>query len=642
MNSNAMKHTVVIAALEFTSPRLKSSLLNDKEFEEQWGLPTIAGVTLGNDGPSFQRARLYGGIREAIRVPGKEVRIGDDNGATWRLTFRSMGEGTSFTLENGEKRFSIADHSGLAEDRSVREAWFLRIAREVNLDEADLREWVTRIASGPLTDEEFTELSSKFEVTPVANYRNLQSAMSRGSVNLATLVPSERRYYELLVGPLGSALDTVSYIEGGATPLIERLDEWNPTLGFLFSLLMCSKGLVSENIRTNKQGSEQLLRTYEWLANRGDPISQMGAVEVALRNIAKHRELEPFVKRMIEGFIADDPERDGGCFSLLSTMIMVVASELGRRHILEDVPPFYRKQAAIAQASLILRAMGEVKADPVPIVEWSRTRGIGHSFFLQGLVDLRAEPRWLPEFVSPFQLRAEFIGRVTNSVERCGGEIQSESLRDLVIGERSRLATSVAGPFRMFPGPLEGEVVPELPSIPEDVLKEVEIDLEAERLEPNSFAGLVNMALLFKMPASHAGLAAKALRRVKYSIENADDEHSVFALIGGLATVAAVTRGTDLSEELRVLIRVMRRRKRFNAAPDDEVRVAIMAAAAHEAVDDWARFFGEWMTELAFEVVEKDSAQSVLLKLRRLVQLEPALARQCAAADAALASVVQR
>ena len=196
-------------------------------------------------------------------------------------------------------------------------------------------------------------------------------------------------------------------------------------------------------------------------------------------------------------------------------------------------------------------------------------------------------------------------------------------------------------PFRILPGPLEGEISSQLPTIPDEVLEEVAVELEAKHLEPNSFAGLVNMAFVFKMRTSHAGLAAKALRRVKYSIESAEGDDSVFGLIAGLATVAAVTRATDLAEELRVLVRVMRRRKRLNVDPDDEMRVAMVAAASHEDVEDWARFAGEWMTELAFEVVEMESAQWFLPKLRRLVQVEPALARHCAAADAALASVAR-
>ena len=639
MTSNTMKHTVVIAALEFMSPSLRNSLLNDKEFEEQWGLPTIASVTLGNDGPSFQRPQLYGAIREAIRLPGREIRISDNNADSWRLTARSKGEAISFTLENNEKHFSLADHSGLAEDRSIREAWFIRVAHEVNLERDETRQWATKIANAPLSDEEFAVLISRLELTPVGNFRNLQAGISQGSVNLATLVQSEPVYYELLVGPLGSATDTINYIGNGAAQKIEGLQEWEPIRGFLFSLLMCSRSTVSEYIQTDKLGLEQLFQTYEWLANRGDPISQIGAVEVALRDIERHRELEPFIERMIEGFIADDPDCDGGFFSLLSAMIVLVASELSRRRILESVPPFYRKQAAIAQASLIIRAIRGVQADTAHIVDWSRKSGFGHIFFLQGLVDLRAEPRWLPDFVSPFQLRAEFIGRVTNAVAQCEGKIHSESLRRLVIEENSRIATSVDWPFRMFPGPLEGEITPELPAIPDEALKDVATELEAERLEPNSFAGLVNMSLVFMMPTSHAELAAKALRRVKYSIENADDEHTVFGLIGGLATVAAVTRATDLSEELRVLVRVMRRRKRLNADPDDEMRVAIIAAASHEVVEDWARFFGEWIAELAFEVVEKEAARRFLPKLRRLIQVEPALARHCSAAEAALASL---
>ena len=641
MTRNAMRLTLVAAALDFLPRRLRNSLLDDNEFVERWDLANIASVTLGKGGPSFHREQFYGGIRESIREPRREVLISDDKSENWRITARAVTEGFSFILENGPKHLSIGDHSGLADDQSIRGAWLDRVAREVNLEMDEFQKWKARMDGAPLDDQEFAELTDELELRPVRNFRNLQAGISRGSIDIATLVQSERRYYDLLVGSLGSSVDTVGYIEGGATRLINRLQKWEPTLGFLYSLLMCSKGAVSERIGTEKLGSEQLLRTYEWLANQGDPVSQIGAVEVALRDIEKHPELEPFIERMVERFIDDDPDHSGGCFALLSAMIVLVASELTRKRILEDVRPFYRKQASIAQASLIIRGIYESHLDAASVVEWSKASGFGHIFFLQGLVDLRAEPRWLPDFVSPYQLRAEFVGRLTNALERCHKNIRSDSLRRLLIGEDSRLAMSVAWPFRNLPGPLEGEISSELPTIPEGVLKEVATELETEHLEPNSFAALVNMALLFKMPTSHAGLAAKALRRVKYSIENADDGDSVFGLIGGLATVAAVTRGTDLAEELRVLVRVMRRRKRLNADPDDEMRVAMVAAASHEAVEDWARFAGEWMTELAFEVVEKESAQWFLPKLRRLVQVEPALARHCAAADAALESVAR-
>ena len=632
---------LVAAAFEFLPPRLRNSLLAEEQFVERWELPGIAGVTLGRDGPSFHRDKLYSGIREAMRRLGNEVPINDDKSTVWRVNAQTAAEGLEIVVRNDENRLPLGDHSGLSEDQSVRRGWLDRVAREVNLDTDVFETWKERMVSGPLDDREFAELSDELELTPVRSYRNLRAGISRGSIDLATLVEGTRRYYDLLVGSLGSSTEVTNYIRDGAAPTIKGLQEWDGTLGFLYSLLMCSKGEISNEIQTNKLNSEELVRIYEWLTNQGDPISQLGAIEVALRKIGEYRELEPFVEKMVERFIDDDPEHSGGCFSLLSAMIVLVGSELSRRRILEGVPPFYRKQAAIAQASLIIRAIYGSGVDSASVVEWSSTSGFGHGFFLQGLVDLRREPRWLPDFVSPFQMRAEFIGRVTNAVELCEARIKSGSLRSLVIGGESKLASAVAWPFRSLPGPLEGHIGTALPEIPEGLLKEVAADLEAEQLEPNSFAGLVNMAFLFKMPISHADLAARALRRVRYSIQNAEDDHSVFGLIGGLATVAAVTRATDLAAELRVLVRVMRRKKLLNAEPEDEMRVGMVAAASHECVDDWARFAGEWLIEIAFEVVEEEAAQRFLPKLARLVRAEPALARHCAAAEAALASVAR-
>lgn len=174
--------------------------------------------------------------------------------------------------------------------------------------------------------------------------------------------------------------------------------------------------------------------------------------------------------------------------------------------------------------------------------------------------------------------------------------------------------------------------------MPDEILRNISKGLEAEQLEPKSFAPLLNLALLLDIPASQAELAASALRRVKYSIETATEETSIFDLVSGLAVVAAVTRGTDLADTVRVLTRVMRRRNRFPANPDEELRVAMIAGASHEDIENWARFIGEWITEIAFEAAKSEATQQMLAKLRRLIQISPVLARHSAAAQAALAS----
>ena len=637
MNSHSLQDALVATAFEHFPPRLRRSLLSDKKFLARWNVPVISGVTLGKNGPSFQRDQLYDGIRAAIRQPGSNVCITDREKVTWKITARSENDEFSFVLESAGKQFSLIDHSALAEDPSIRIVWFEKTAREVNIEDSVCEFWRGRIAGEPLNDDEFDEIVSELALTPVRIYRTLQSSFEQGSADIATLIPNELRYYERLVGSFDSVMRVMDYVKGEAAPLIVRLQDWDPIQGFLFSLLMCSKSTISETIRIDQLDAEHLVRTYDWLATQGDPISQIGAVEVALSHIDTHPELEPLLTQMIEKFIADDPDNDGGCFSLLSAMIVLVASELTRRGTLESVPPFYRKQVAITQASLIVRAINGSEVEPTSVAKWAKTRGVGHIFFLQGLIDLRVEPRWLPDFVSAYQLRAEFIGRVSNAVHKFEGKIQSQSLRSLLVGKDSKLANSIQWPFQVLPGPLEGGMPAKQP-IPDDILKDLTAALETDHLEPNSFAILVNIALLFDLPVSQAELVATALRRVKYSIEYGSDKSNIFGLISGLAIVAAVTRGTELAEELRVLVRVMKRKKQLDLDPDDEMRIAMIAAASHEGLEGWARFAGEWITEIAFQVVEKGATQRFLPKLRRLVQIEPALARHCAAADAALAS----
>ncbi len=638
MTNSRTKHSLVVAAFGFLAPCLRRSLLDDQEFVDHWELNATAGVAIGKDGPCFRREELYRGMREAIGRPEEEVTIQDDKGNLWRLTARAKASSWSFVLADAGSQFLLEDHSGLAKEKEIRVSWFNEIAERVNFDRSERQQWMERLASRPLSDDEFARLREALTLTPVSTFENIGSGFSQRRVDLGTLVQGETRYYDLLIGSLGSASNTDEYINGGAAQLICDLQKWNSTSGFLYSLLMCSAGTIAARIGIEGFSSQELLGAYEWLADHGDPISQLGAVEVALRSIEEHRELEPFVERIIEAFISDDPEHKGGRFSLLSAIVVLVGSELSRRHVLGQVQPFYRKQAAIAQASLIIRAIYASEEKAESIVDWAKTSGFGNVFFLQGLVDLRLEPRWLPDFVSPYQLRAEFMGRISNAVERWQKGIKSESLRCLVVGEESRLATAVDWPFRMLPGPLEGEAKSEVPTISDDVLEDVASDLKSEYLEPHSFARLVNLASLFGMPASHAGLAATALRRVKYSIEIADSDDNLFGLIGGLATVAAVTRSTDLAEELRVLDRVMRRRKRLTVEAEDQIRIAMLAAASNEKLENWASFAGEWISELAFEVEGKESSTRLLHSIRRLVRAEPALARYCAVAEAALES----
>lgn len=635
MNRKTNEMVLVQAALDLLPPDIQRALLDDGEFLRRWNIATTTNLTLGKNGPSFRRDQFYDGIRSAIRNQGVAIAVEDQNGDDWQIFAEPKGEGLAFSIRAGGTHLFLADHSALAEDLAVRIGSFERSAQAIFFDAETCQGWLQRLRQSSLSDEEFAELMADIEQTPVNAFRALRTSMEQVNVNVTALVPHERRYYDRLVGKLGQAKTVAEYVEAGVKPRMADMKGGKRLEGFQYALLMCSAGSIADCIQIDELDRGELVQAYQWLAEHGDPVSRVGAIEVALCHLDTYPELGPFVERMVEGILSDDPEVDGGSFALLCAMIVMVASELARKRTLGDAPPFYIRQAAIAHASLVIRAINEARVNPAPVTRWAQSMGAGQIYFLHGLIDLRREPRWLPDFVGADRLRFEFIGRIANATGRNEGKIQIDSLRALLIGPDSKLASAAKWPLPNFPGPMEGAIASGQP-YPDDLLRDVKAALEADHLDATAFAGLVNAALLFDMQEWMADLAATALRRVRFSIKDADDENKTFSLISGLAILAAVTRGRDLADALRVLTRVMRRRKRLSGTPDEEMRIVMIAAASIEDIEDWARFAGEWLTEIAFETTDKDVARAFLPKLRLLVRIEPALARHCARADAGL------
>jgi hypothetical protein len=119
----------------------------------------------------------------------------------------------------------------------------------------------------------------------------------------------------------------------------------------------------------------------------------LGAIEFGLEHLDRYPDIEPRLVNLIEQFRQDDPEDAGGRLKLISSLVVLVEGELARTQIFRGRPPFWRRLASIAQASLIECHLAQV---PLDVAEFSKNamRRAGRNFYMQNLVDLRREPRW--------------------------------------------------------------------------------------------------------------------------------------------------------------------------------------------------------------------------------------------------------
>jgi hypothetical protein len=643
MDERTYRALIAEAALEAVHPSVRKDVFQDADFMARLGVSVITTVKLGADGPSFRRDKLLAGFRAAIRAPGETLATTDEQDNEWDIrALEDESDGWDFTLGREDKLLHVSDHLALAEEASLRLEWLERIKPELMPTEQWIFELTEQLRMGALTDGSFADLMDDIDLMPASIEQSIRSELNRNMATQSLFSPTEARYYERLIGalPVGATVD--DYIDGVTGPMIKYLVAQFGIKGFRQSLLLCSHARISSYLQLDDIDRDDLINTFKWLVERGDPISCTGAIEAAIGSVSTFPELEPYIEQIVRTLIVK-PEMENDRYMLFEALFSMLSGDLARTHTLNEMPPFYRRQAAISQASLVIRVIADSRVEVEGLVGWIKGADYAETSFLQGLIDLRREPRWLPEYGMAPQLRAEVIGRLRAAVMQHGDNLGRASLRALMIGSESLLERAAAWPYPFLPGPLEGSPNSTIP-LPKELLEQVRKSLESSELDANSFVAVINIAHVSGDAAKVSELVVNALHRVNYVVDMNDDEsgRSLLSILIGLAVLAASSRSSDLAESIRVLSRVKRRRGSIQNDPEEEIRVVLIAAAAFEDQNDWAKFAGDWIAEIAFDLKDRARATNLQMMVRRLRQLEPALLPHVARAEAAFSALARQ
>jgi hypothetical protein len=629
----SLKTQLAFSLIRLFPPLLRASALEDREFRASTGLQMQANIRLNQSGVTFEREALYSAMRAILAKEADSRSINAVDKSSWVMA--RSDDKAGLVLTQGVQTLPLPDNECLSPDPTLRLEWFERQAKYFDIDEEAAGRWRALLAERACDDEEVEQLRTEFRLTPRWFTEVFLSGGQEQTVSTASLVPADPRYYHRLVGRAAEE-GLLSYIKSTTTQHIARLISNRGLDGAALALLLSAHSAMPQELALNDFSEEEVIRLFKWLEAHGDGISQLGGIELGIAHLDVYPTVEPIITKMIQTFVNEDAGEQGR-LAELAGLIVLVEGELARTSILRKHPPFWRRLASIAHASLLEREMLRRGVNISDFSTWAFPNR-GQLFYLQANVDLRVEPRWLPDFLSPDQLKAEFVGRISSAAIRNASKIKSPELRALAIDKDGPLQSLIVFPFPFFPGPLEGGVEAVNP-MPPEIEQELSQILKAEVVTPKSFTSLVNSALIFKIGPEMADLAAEALRRAKYQLRDMGAQSQAFALLHGLATVAAVTRSEVLASEVRILVRVVRRRPGANIGLTNSLRIAMMAAAAHSDIEKWCIFLGEWITELAYEDMERSDAIQLWNRIRELARIEPRLWGTCARADAACASI---
>lgn len=281
--------------------------------------------------------------------------------------------------------------------REQRLDWFDREAGIFNLNDARGQNWREILAERSVDDDEVDELLLESRLTPTFVAGSIISHIGSRTISPQSLVPSDTLYYERLVGALNGNTALRALIAAKAESCGPQSTGQSSFEDLKRKFLMSSQPLITHVIALEQFPRDDVLHFYSWAEKRVDRISQISAVERGLFYLDIFPELESILTRMIRMFPEDGPESSAGRLKLLSSLIVMVEGEVSRRGIARQRPPFWRRLAVIAHASIIEREVIAASFPPT-FAEWAMHSG-EQFYYLQSFVDLRLEPRWLPDFV---------------------------------------------------------------------------------------------------------------------------------------------------------------------------------------------------------------------------------------------------
>lgn len=621
------------AALEFYPPQIREDILNLTSLAADVGIRLKTLVSFGSDQYLFPRDDLYNTFRDLLGGATEINVIEDAHHKKWTISVDSY-QNSRILLSHSDETFVVSDFYGFHPESEIRERSLQISFQEMEIPYFTYISWKALISKDILSNESMAAIISVRDTAPGHIRKKIISEIREGVACYDLIVPNDQNYYNNLVYAFDGSSDISSF---STTVLKKRFSEvlsFNNADGLKQILRMSWHNDIVEQIDISKISDTSFLSIVKWAWKQGDLPSKVGAIILALPRCNKINDLSSLIVDMTL-HIREDNLSDDSTLTQLSNLMILVDGELTRKSLFRTTPPYWRRLAAFTHAALLQTSLIGANSNASSLAK-DGCAGRGSLFLLQTMVDLRTEPRWHADYLSPSILKAEFLSRILQVARSHRGNL-SPQVEECMFSETG-VEKAISFPLAYLPGPLEGAFEP-VHVLPHDLEDAIQAQLSKTPVDLSSFIALVNSAMVFKLDKSVAELASQALRATQYQIRIGKDLTKLDSTLTGLASVAAATRSVELANELASLVRVVRSSGGESLSAYQAFSIGLISAAANQDLPSWCEFIGQWATELAYQALTADEVIALDFMLQELCRIVPPLWMSCAKAIAALESV---
>ena len=322
-----------------------------------------------------------------------------------------------------------------------------------------------------------------------------------------------------------------------------------------------------------------------------------------------------------------DMQRLTAACALFGTIFVVTTAHFARHETLQSRPVFWRRLAAAAHASAIVRVFGANGIDPNGMISWAM-HFFGDAYYLSVVSDFAVEPQWRPEWILPKIIVADLFGRAVGARRRLPQEAAPPSWQERLDKACAWIAAEKIGTFAQYPSVLQGTrrvhrpTLAEFQSVPQgaDAFLALANDPTVETL-----LSISPFIEAFGFPNECTGDAEKVLASIRSAPLDEDDKITLLAL-SVFAHIAILTENAALADGISELCLERARRAESRESIFELACRLIECTAVIKDRAEAARTLARRLEILAFIVPASEAAEGLASNIEMLKRIQPNLA----------------
>ena len=620
-HDNDSVRTAIAVSLMNSCPRsLTQSLLQDEELVRQVSLPARITVRISEPDPHFNQADLFSALRKVLSQPTTELTVQDIKGETWDFSYKADNY---LQCTKGQTTIVLSEFRYLAQSKTLRIEGLRAIAEDA-LPKSDFDTWLVKAEKEPLSNRDVTKLQRDVFATPTAFSHHIKNAMQTGSLNWNDIVPISPSYVRRLVGNAEMSENLSSYLETGFKHWFADLPAITGVEKAKRALFVCAHGnisrVISNLLADDVIGSEIL----DWAARSGAPAVQVAALEVFLPWAIERNNLHEPLVELLDQVLSADLKSGNNSYRFYADLFLAVDGHVALGQHFAEASVFFRRLYAMAQTSFLQVSFSSPDVDTASLgMSMRQTRGPWG--IMRTFVDMADWPRWYTKYFTPEMIHAQHLGRIWNAAAPLNEALPACELKSHLFGNsKSSLKSKLSFPVSFLPGPLDGARQTGSPQPPE-IEAAIDEQLTRRPVSSQTFETLASAAMIFDISSEQIEKAVEALQTIEIFFNDITNHEYLFAVLDGLAHIAAQSRASLLATEIFRFCRCYAAGVQDALGYANALQIGLVASAAIESETERSVSLGKLVEHFAFSELNKEDCERLLGYLTTLCRVEPSL-----------------